>query len=84
MSFSLIKVLSISIFVAQNQKHKILVSLLQDHTKTRLNKFQYMLVQLLIKSYNENNIFKEEEIYKLIDKYIQNNSTKLCQNLLYN
>jgi len=84
MSFSLIKILSISIFIAQNHKQGILVSLLLDHTKERINKNQYMLVQILVKSYQEKNIFKGDPLYKILDQYIQYNGPKLCQYLLYN
>lgn len=84
MSFSLIKILSITIFVSQNQNLNILTALLRDHAKSRVTKNQYIVIQILVKSYEENNIFEEKEIYKFIYNYIQKKGNKLCRFLLYN
>lgn len=84
MSYSLIKILSISIFVAKNLNHNILVTLLEDHTKSKVNKKQYIIVLMLVKSYEKKNILETKPIYKIINNYIKHFGDKLCQYLLYN
>jgi len=84
MSYSLIKILSITIYVAENQNKKILVSLLHDYTKTHINKKQYIFLQMLIKSYKESDVVKKNTFYKIIDNYIQHFGPRLCKYLLYN
>ena len=42
MSFSLIKIISCAIFIAEKNNNKILTMLLIDYAKTRLSKSQYI------------------------------------------
>ena len=49
MKFSLIKILSITIFIAEKQNNKILSILLYDYAKTLLSKNQFILLHILIK-----------------------------------
>ena len=83
MTISLIKILSITIFIAEKQQKKILTILLYDYAKSLISKNQFILLHILIKCYEKNNIFVTKPIYILINNYIENNSNTLCKNLLY-
>ena len=48
MSINLIKILSYSIFIAQNQNNKILTILLKDYVKIRVNKRQFLFILMLV------------------------------------
>ena len=84
MSYSFIKILSITIYVAEIQNKKILVSLLHDYTKIHINKKQYIFMRMLIQSYKESDVIKKNTFYKIIDNYIQQFGLGLCKYLLYN
>ena len=83
MKFSLIKILSITIFIAEKQNNKILSILLYDYAKTLLSKNQFILLHILIKCYEKKNIFLSHPFYNIIYYYIANHSTKICKTLLY-
>ena len=82
MSYLFIKLLSISIFIAEEQNHHILSILLEDYARKLLSLSQFILIKLLLISYKKKNIFKEDIYYKIIDEYIYKNSNHLCKVLL--
>ena len=84
MSISLIKVLSCSIFIANKYNNKILVILLKDYAKTRVNKTQFLFILMLAICYEDNHFFKDDIIYKILDRYIYIHGNKLCKHFLYN
>ena len=83
MSFSLIKILSSSIFIAKQQNKTILAILLKDYAKTIVKPNQFILILILVICYEKNNIFLKDPLYKIIDQYISINSNSLCKKLLY-
>jgi hypothetical protein len=83
MSISLIKILSYSIFIAEKQKKSILVILLKDYAKTKVNKTQFIFILMLIVCYEENNIFINNKVYQLLYKYIEIYENQICKQLLY-
>ena len=82
MSFSLIKIISSAIFIAEKNNNKILTMLLIDYAKTRLSKSQYIYILMLSMCLHEKNIFENEIFYKLLTIYIELHSTKLCRSLI--
>ena len=84
MSVSLIKILSCSIFIAQKQNNNILTMLLKDYAKTQVNKTQFILILMLTLCYQNNNIYKDQVFYQILDKYIYIYRNQLCKYFLYN
>jgi hypothetical protein len=82
MSYLYIKLLSISIFIAQEQNHHILGILLEDFSRKQVSLTQFILIKLLVQRYKKNNIFRQDIYYKIIDEYISKNSNHLCKILL--
>jgi len=83
MTVSLIKMLSITIFIAEEQKKSILTILLYDYAKTLVSKKQFILLHILVHSYREKNIHIKKPLYGVIQSYIRNHGNHLCKNLLY-
>ena len=82
MSFSLIKILSCAIFIAERNNNKILTILLRDYAKARMSKSQFMFILLLVVCYRENNIFINDNFYKLLSIYINIHSSNMCRSLI--
>jgi hypothetical protein len=83
MSISLIKILSCSIFLAQQQNKKILTTLLKDYAKSKVRPNQYIFILLLVVCYEDNNIFRDDRFYQILDKYIYIFGNYLCKYFLY-
>ena len=83
MSISLIKILSLAIFISQQQNKQILTILLKDYAKTRVTRMQYIFILILVMCYTDNNIFRNDIFYQILDKYIYLFSNHLCKYFLY-
>ena len=83
MKISIIKLLSLCILISKNQKNNILTMLFYDYSKTILTKSQVILLQILVKCYEKENIFEDNPMYQFLNHYISHNSTKICKTLLY-
>ena len=75
------RILSCSIFIAERHNNKILVILLKDYAKTKVTKSQFMFVLMLVVCYRENNIFINDNFYKLLSAYITVYSNSMCRSL---
>jgi hypothetical protein len=84
MSVSLIKILSCSIFIAKQQNNKILSILLKDYAKTQVTQTQYIYIMMLVMCYEDNNIFKNDKFFRILDIYINIYGNHLCKFFLYN
>ena len=84
MSISLIKVLSCSIFIAEKHNNMILASLLKDHTKTCVNKTQFIFILMLVLCYKKHNIYENNMSFQLLDRYIYIYGNQLFLHFLYN
>ena len=82
MSISLIKILSCSIFIAQQQNNKILTILLKDYTRTHVSSNQFIFILMLVVCYKDNNIFINDNFYKILDIYIYMFGNYLCKSLI--
>ncbi len=83
MSISLVKILSYSIFIAEQQNNNILVILLKDYARTRITKTQFLFMLMLIISYREKTIdIDDDKIYKIMSLYIRSQSTQICRSLI--
>ena len=83
MTLSLIRILSITIFIAQQQDNKILTILLYDYAKPLLSKKQFILLKILVVSYKENKLLMSQPLYLFINQYLIKHSNKVCKNLLH-
>ena len=83
MSTSLIKILSLAIFIAQQQNKQILTILLKDYAKTRVTHTQFIFILILVMCYKDNNIFKNDIFYRILDNYINLFGNHLCKFFLY-
>ena len=82
MQFSLIKILSSLIFIAETHNKIILTILLRDYVKSRVNKTQFIFIELLVYCYKEKNILLNDPVYKILEKYICINEENLCKKLI--
>ncbi len=83
MSISLVKILSYSIFIAEQQNNKILEILLKDYARTKITKPQFLFMLMLIVSYREKTIdVYDDKIYKIMALYINSQSTQICRSLI--
>jgi len=74
---SLITLLAICIHICIEHNNNILKTLLYDHAKSKLTKKQIYLLYIKIASTN-----KDTEFYKLMDKWIKNNSNEMIKQFL--
>lgn len=82
MSFSLVKILSCAIFIAERNNNKILTILLKDYAKTKVTKSQFIFIMMLAICYRENNIYQNDCFYKLLLVYITLYSSSICRTLI--
>ncbi len=82
MSFSLIKILSCAIFIAERNNNKILTILLKDYAKMKATKSQFIFIMMLTICYRDKNIFENENFYKLLSIYINVYSNIICRALI--
>tara|TARA_X000000950_G_C13594301_1_gene528673 strand:- start:53 stop:316 length:264 start_codon:yes stop_codon:yes gene_type:complete len=82
--YSLIRLLSLTIFIAKKKKHTILPILLYDYAKAKLTRKQCFIICLLVCYYEKENDkdLEEKALYKIIDIYLSHHSSKLCKQLL--
>jgi hypothetical protein len=83
MSISLIKILSCSIFIAELQNKKNLAILLKDYAKSRVTSQQFIFILLLTILYKKNNIFVNDNFYKILYRYIHLYEKELCRQLIF-
>jgi hypothetical protein len=83
MIISLVKFLSYSIFIAEQQNNNILLILLKDYAKSRTTKIQFLLMLILVNSYKENsNLIKDDKYYRFLSLYIKLNANQICKSLI--
>ncbi|GAG56368.1 unnamed protein product [marine sediment metagenome] len=82
MSISLIKFLSYSIFIAEQQNNNILVLLLKDYARTRVTKMQFLFILMLIVSYRERALLIDNKLYKILFLYIDTYADSICRTLI--
>ena len=83
MTISLVKFLSYSIFIAEQQNNNILVILLKDYARAATTKLQFLLILVLVSSYRDNpNSINSDKYYKFIFLYIKSNANQICKSLI--
>ena len=82
MSFSLVKILSYSIFIAEEQNNSILAILLKDYARTRVTKMQFLFILILIVSYREKTISDDNKFYKIMSLYINLHANNISKMLI--
>jgi len=73
---SIIKILSYSIDISKKNNLKILNYFLTDYSKNNLTNKQLILLNMHL--YN----IKHDELYKLLEKWIQNHSDKIIKQFI--
>jgi len=82
MSISLVKILSYSIFIAEEQNNSILAILLKDYARTRVTKIQFLFILILIVSYREKTISVDNKFYQIMSLYISSHANNICKTLI--
>ncbi len=82
MSYSLVRILSYLIFIAEDQDKTILVILLKDYAKENLTKMQFLFMLLLITSYKTETSQINKKLYKILECYINFQTNNICRTLI--
>jgi len=73
-----IKLQSITLYLINKYNLTLLSTLYKQYTKN-----QYLMIMILCKSYDSNNVFEGGILYKFIDYYVRNHNSKLFQKLIF-
>ena len=82
LSYSKIKVYSITCFIINKYDLKLLSTLYKEYFD-KITKKQYIFVLLLCESYKKKNIYQYTLLYKFIDNYIIYHNTKFFNKLIF-
>ena len=83
LSYSKVKVYSITYFIIKKYNFKPLIFLYKDHLLKRLSKKQYIIIALLCESYKRKNIFQDTVLYNFINYYLKNNNSAFFNKLIF-
>ena len=83
LSYSKVKVYSITYFLINKYNLNLLASLYKEYLLNKITKNQYIVVLLLSESYKRRNIYQCTILYKFIDNYIKNHNTKFFKKLVF-
>jgi len=83
MAAGFIKLMSMSIFIAEQLENKILEILLSDYAQSKTSPRQFILVRLLSYSYSKNEDILKQPIYLILKRHIENNPGEICKRMLY-
>ena len=83
LSYSKIKVYSITCFIINKYDLKLLSTLYKEYLLDKITKKQYIFVLLLCESYKKKNIYQYTLLYKFIDNYIIYHNTKFFNKLIF-
>ena len=81
--YNKIKLQSITLFLINKYNLKLLSSLYKEYISKQYTKNQYLLVLLLCKSYDSNNIYEGGILYNFIDYYVRNHNSQLFKKLIF-
>ena len=83
LSYSKVKVYSITYFLIDKYNLNLLSSLYKEYLLNKITKTQYIVVLLLCESYKRKNVHQYSILYKFIDNYIKNHNTKFFKKLVF-
>ena len=83
LSYSKIKVYSITCFITNKYNLKLLSTLYKEYLLNKITKKQYIFILLLCESYKRKNVHQYTLLYKFIDNYIVNHNTKFFNKLIF-
>ena len=83
MSYSKVKVYSITYFIIKKYDLKLLSTLYKEYLLNKISKQQFIFILLLCESYKKNNIYQSTVLYKFIDNYIKYHNTKFFEKLIF-
>jgi hypothetical protein len=83
MTYSKVKVYSITYFIIKKYNLTLLSTLYKEYLLNRISKTQFIFILLLCESYKKNNIHQSTILYKFIDNYIKYHNTKFFQKLIF-
>jgi len=78
-----IKLQSITLYLINKYNLTLLSTLYKEHIYKQYTKNQYLMIMILCKSYDSNNVFEGGILYKFIDYYVRNHNSKLFQKLIF-
>ncbi len=82
-SYSKVKVYSITYFIIKKYDLKLLSTLYKEYLLNKISKQQFIFILLLCESYKKNNIYQSTVLYKFIDNYIKYHNTKFFEKLIF-
>ena len=82
-SYSKVKVYSITYFIIKKYDLKLLSTLYKEYLLNKISKQQFVFILLLCESYKKNNIYQSTVLYKFIDNYIKYHNTKFFEKLIF-
>ena len=82
-SYSKVKVYSITYFIIKKYDLKLLSTLYKEYLLNKISKQQFIFILLLCESYKKNNIYQSTVLYKFIDNYIKYPNTKFFEKLIF-
>jgi hypothetical protein len=83
MTHSFIKILSCSIFIAEMYNKKVLAMLLKDYARTKVTQSQFILILMLTSCYRENNIYRNDSLYKILVAYMEMYENSISRALIF-
>ena len=83
MCVSSLKIFSCLIFIAKQKNFILLTLLLKEYIKTKVSPTQYIFILMLVKCYENNNIFIDHNFFKILENYIHVHSEIICKHLIY-
>ena len=83
LSYSEVKLYSITYHIVKKYKIRSLISLYRQYLLKKLSKEQFILVALVCKSYRKNKSVQNTVLYKFIDYYIRNHTTRFFKKLIF-
>ncbi len=82
-SYSKVKVYSITYFIINKYDLKLLSTLYKEYLLNKISKQQFIFILLLCEYYKKNNIYQSTVLYKFIDNYIKYHNTKFFEKLIF-
>jgi hypothetical protein len=83
LSYSEVKLYSITYYIVKKYKIRSLISLYRQYLLKKLSKEQFILIALVCKSYKKNKTIQNSVLYKFIDYYIRNHTTTFFKKLIF-
>jgi len=83
MNISNIKIDSITYHLLHKYELKPHLCLFEDFMKKKYSKKKYILVHLLLSSYQINNYFEHSPIYKILEEYIYKHQRQILHHFIW-